>query len=204
MSDVSAMTLNVSRETFKRLDQFTQLLKKWNSRINLVSRNTISNFWTRHIMDSLQVYRAGKPGQNWVDLGSGGGLPGLVVAIAALDDNPAMQTHLVESDQRKCAFLHTVIRELSLNAIVHTGRIEVIDPLNADVLSARALAPLPMLLKFSMRHLAQNGLAVFPKGESWQIEMNNVRNAWRFDCETIKSEIEPRAVVLKIRRVSRV
>lgn len=195
-------TLSVSRETFERLQAYAELLRKWNPRINLVSKSTLDGLWGRHIMDSAQIFDlAPKEARKWVDLGSGGGFPGLVVAIIAQELAPDLKVTLVESDQRKCAFLRTVARETGISVTVHAKRIEQIDPMNADVLSARALADLKLLLSFAERHLAKSGICLFPKGLTWEKEVKDARDSWRFSSEAIKSETEQNAVILRINEI---
>ncbi|MDF1772925.1 MAG: 16S rRNA (guanine(527)-N(7))-methyltransferase RsmG [Pseudophaeobacter sp. bin_em_oilr2.035] len=196
--------LNVSRETLDRLKIFEQVLLKWNPKINLVSRNSLDDLWTRHIIDSVQVFRCVSPPSHWVDMGSGGGLPGVIVAIMAAEESPNTKVTLIESDQRKSAFLRTAARECGAKLTVISKRIEQADPQNADVLSARALADLSLLLEFSERHLSPTGTALFPKGANWKKEVDNARQRWRFDFEPITSLTEPDAVVLKIEGVARV
>ncbi|MDE4098073.1 MULTISPECIES: 16S rRNA (guanine(527)-N(7))-methyltransferase RsmG [Rhodobacterales] len=196
--------LNVSRETLNRLKIFEQVLLKWNPKINLVSRNSLDDLWTRHIIDSVQVFRCVSPPNHWVDMGSGGGLPGVIVAIMAAEESPNTKVTLIESDQRKSAFLRTAARECGAKLTVISKRIEQADPQNADVLSARALADLSLLLEFSERHLSPTGTALFPKGANWKKEVDNARQRWRFDFEPITSLTEPDAVVLKIEGVARV
>ncbi|MFD0910979.1 16S rRNA (guanine(527)-N(7))-methyltransferase RsmG [Ruegeria arenilitoris] len=195
--------MNVSRETFEKLSIFVNLLRKWNPKINLVSRSTLPEVWARHIKDSIQVFHLVEPKKQWVDLGSGGGFPGLVCAILASETSPETEFTLVESDQRKSAFLRTVIRETKANCSVISKRIEVVDPLGADVLSARALADLTTLLSFCDRHLKEDGVAVFPKGATWKKEIDAAQREWNFTTETANSLTDPQAVILKIKGVSR-
>ncbi|WP_170790204.1 16S rRNA (guanine(527)-N(7))-methyltransferase RsmG [Ruegeria lacuscaerulensis] len=195
--------LNVSRETFSRLTTYVDLVKKWNQSINLVSRNSLEDIWERHIKDSVQVYRCADSFNSWVDLGSGGGFPGMVCAILAMEEYPDALFTLVESDQRKSAFLRNVARECSTNCRVISKRIESVDPLNADVLSARALAELKVLLSFCDRHLGESGTALLPKGAKWKKELSDAQEEWNFDAEPIKSLTESQAVILKIKGVSR-
>ena len=196
---------DVSRETMERLELLVRLLKKWNPKINLVSKSTLANVWDRHIVDSVQVFFSVDPKfSHWVDIGSGGGFPGLVVAILAVEKTPNAKITLIESDQRKCAFLRTVLRETGCKAQVISKRIETAEPQAADVLSARALADLPSLLEFSERHLDAAGTALFPKGVTWEKELKAAQESWSFDHEVIKSRTEPGAVILKIEGLSRV
>ncbi len=198
-----AEKLNVSRETFERLAIYVALLERWNPRINLVSRNSLKDIWVRHIQDSVQVFRTSKPVDHWVDLGSGGGFPGMVCAIMAIESAPETRFTLVESDQRKSAFLRNVARECGANCTVLARRIEAIDPLGADILSARALADLTTLLSFCDRHLDENGVALLPKGATWKKELLDAHKEWNFDADPIKSLTEPQSVILKIKGVAR-
>lgn len=204
MMEPAPADLNVSRETFEDLRSFSILLSKWNPRINLIARSTLNHVWSRHIADSLQVVHLKTPEKNWIDLGSGGGFPGIVAAIVSKHLESPFQVTLIESDLRKGVFLKTVGRELQLPLQVETQRIEDAEPKNAEVLSARALAPLKQLLTFADRHLAKDGTALFSKGTTWQKEVEDAQQHWRFQFEAIKSETEPRAVILKIEGVSRV
>ena len=201
------MTLSnydVSRETLDDLGHYVDLIVKWNPKINLVSRSTLADIWSRHIEDSLQVYYHTRPNNcHWLDIGSGGGLPGLVIAILAKHDDQGVSVTLMESDQRKSVFLRTVIRELNLPAKVVTDRIELAEPVKADILSARALADLSMLMDFSERHLSQDGYALFQKGKNWQSEVQAAQESWQFEFEVFKSITDEDAVVLKIGGISR-
>lgn len=202
---MNTLPIGVSRETMDRLETYAALLEKWNPRINLVSRNTLADLWTRHFVDSAQVYTLAPQGfSHWVDLGSGGGFPGLVCAIIGAEKAPDAKFTLVESDTRKSVFLRTVIRETGLHAQVIADRIEKIAPLNADVLSARALADLNILLGFAQRHLQESGTTLFPKGVNWEKEVQTARQSWFFHDQAIKSETESGAVILRIGGISRV
>ncbi|UWR30032.1 16S rRNA (guanine(527)-N(7))-methyltransferase RsmG [Sulfitobacter sp. W002] len=196
-------TLNVSRETFDKLIAFAELVRKWNLKINLVSKNSLDDLWQRHILDSVQVFELAEGEGHWVDLGSGGGFPGIVVAILNQEARN-FQVTMVESDQRKCAFLRTAIRELSLTASVKTERIEQLDGLEADVLSARALADLTQLLDFTELHLNSDGTALFPKGQNWRSEDNDAKQVWAYALEAVESKTNPAAAILKIKDITRV
>ncbi len=180
-----------------RLTTYVALLEKWNCRINLIAPATTEDIWNRHIRDALQLYPMAKTAQKWADLGSGGGLPGLVVAIQAVElGGPDMV--LIESDQRKAAFLRQVIQQLDLKARVAIDRIESLEPLNTQVVSARALAPLPKLLGYVARHLASDGKALLPKGRSWKSELSNAQQRWTFDYKVWQSRTDPEAAILEI------
>jgi 16S rRNA (guanine527-N7)-methyltransferase len=204
MNEVSAEDLDVSRETFDRLGVFAGLLCKWNPTINLVSRSSIADLWTRHIADSVQVFECAPKGFNhWVDLGSGGGFPGLVAAICALENGGASKFTLVESDTRKATFLRTVAREVGVNVSVVTERIENLEISGADIVSARALASLPKLLGFAEKIMSPNGYALLPKGASWRNELAEAQAKWHFDYEAIDSKTEQGAVIIKVKGLTR-
>jgi 16S rRNA (guanine527-N7)-methyltransferase len=194
----------VSRETEDQLRRFEGLVRKWNPAINLVSKASLDDLWSRHILDSAQLYTLAKPQGHWLDLGSGGGFPGLVIAILAQGAGDDLRLTLVESDQRKATFLREVTRELSLPVTVRTDRIEHCPPQSADTLSARALAPLTTLLGYATRHLAPNGTAVFPKGASWQQEVEAARKDWHFDLHISPSATDPDGAVLTVKAISHV
>lgn len=196
---------NVSRETLQRLDTYADLLTRWNPKINLVAKSTIPELWTRHLLDSVQVaHLAPETYEKWVDIGSGGGFPGLVVAILAAERQPQAHFTLIESDQRKCAFLRSVARECGLKVDILAKRIESAPEQGADVLSARALTQLDGLLGFAEHHLAAGGAALFQKGARWREEVRAAEAHWRFSCEAVPSTTEPEAVILKIGGIERV
>ncbi|WP_414707621.1 16S rRNA (guanine(527)-N(7))-methyltransferase RsmG [Rhodovulum sp.] len=197
---------DVSRETSDRLDRLAALLRKWNPAINLVSRATLDVLESRHIGDSAQLFSHLPNGaRRWTDLGSGGGFPGLVIAILAAEGAPDLAVDLIESDQRKAVFLRTAAQELGLdNVTVFASRIETVPSRQADVVSARALAPLSQLLDFADRHLAQGGIALFPKGARHDEELDEALASWRFDVQKIPSTTDPQAVILKIGGIARV
>ncbi|MBK0326035.1 16S rRNA (guanine(527)-N(7))-methyltransferase RsmG [Rhodobacteraceae bacterium F11138] len=195
---------DVSRETLERLKIFESLVEKWNPKINLVSRRSLNDLWNRHILDSIQVFKVAERSGDWVDIGSGGGFPGLVVAILAKEKAPDQRVTLIESDQRKCVFLRTVARETGVLCRVLSERIEQVEPQKASVLSARALADLSSLLEFAERHLDKTGTALFPKGATWKKEVEDARKSWHFDVNPISSVTEEGSVVLRITGVSRV
>lgn len=196
---------DVSRETSERLDIYAKLLQTWNPKINLVAPSTIDDLWSRHFVDSAQLYGlAPKNFDHWVDLGSGGGFPGLVTAILAQEKSGTSRVTLVESDARKCAFLRTVLRETDVAATVITKRIEAVPPLFASVVSARALAPLSKLLEFSHLHLSEAGVALLQKGQNWEKEISDARSAWQFSYRIDKSVVDENSVILSVTGVGRV
>lgn len=185
----------VSRET-ERLESFAALVRKWNPAINLISPATVDQIEKRHIADSRQLasLSAGSSG-SWADLGSGGGLPGIVIAVLRQD----LTVRFVESDKRKCSFLRTVIRELRLeNVTVINERIEAAAPLKAHNISARALARLPLLMSYVERHLHPAGTAWLMKGRNWQSEVEEARRVWSFDMMVHRSQTDPDAAILEL------
>ncbi|WP_010392103.1 MULTISPECIES: 16S rRNA (guanine(527)-N(7))-methyltransferase RsmG [Paracoccus] len=188
--------LSVSRETAGQLAGYAALLRKWNPAINLIAPSTVDQIESRHIADCTHLAEVSVGAQGkWADLGSGGGLPAVVLAIARPDLNVTM----VESDQRKASFLRTAIRELSLkNAQVISQRIEVLDRLEAAHVSARALAPLPRLMSYVERHLETDGTAWLMKGRNWQAEVSEARKDWSFDLKAHPSATDPDAAILEI------
>lgn len=197
--------LDVSRETLDRLNLYADLLVKWNKKINLVSKLSLKDLWLRHITDSAQLFEH-RPSvaTSWVDIGSGGGFPGLVVAIRALKEHPQMKVTLIESDTRKCAFLRTVIRETGIDATVIADRIENVTDQRFDVLSARALASLDVLCGHAETLLNMTGTALLLKGETWGTEMDLARSRFDFDCESFPSNTQENGVILKLRNIRHV
>lgn len=196
---------DVSRETMERLERYSELLIKWNPRINLVSKSTIDDLWTRHILDSAQIFEIPRGSiRRWVDLGSGGGFPGLVVAVLARELQQQFEIMLVESDARKCAFLSSVARELDLKVQIKNDRIENLNSLDADIVSARALADLTSLLDLSERHLAQGATLLLMKGKKWRSELEMAQSKWNFDCQIVKSKTSEGSVILCVSGVRRV
>lgn len=199
-----AAACDVSRETLDRLRTYAGLLEKWNPRINLVSRATLGSLWTRHFLDSAQLLDLAPAGAgHWCDLGSGGGFPGLVIAILGGDRRPGLRVTLIEADRRKAAFLRTVARETGTAATILDARIEAAPAQAADVVSARALAPLAPLLSLADRHLAPGGSALFPKGARYREELREALELWTFRCENLRSQTDPDAVILRISELSR-
>ena len=197
--------LSVSRETMERLELYFELLKKWNPAINLVSKSTIKHAWNRHFVDSAQIYEhAPENWSIWADFGSGGGFPGAVVAIIASEKNINGHVILVESDQRKAAFLRNVMRETGVEAQIIAERIEKVPALNSDVISARALADLPALFQLSAPHAHEYSMLLFPKGANWQKEVLKANESWSYQHQVITSRTDPTAVILQVKGLARV
>ena len=195
----------VSRETMERLDIYAALLKKWNTAINLVSRGTLATLWSRHFFDSAQIFKlTDRQGGHWVDIGSGAGFPGMVVALIAKDVALDFRFTFVESDQRKCAFLRSVSRETKTTVTVLSDRIEVIAPLRADVISARALAPLKDLLAHADRHLKADGQAIFLKGATYRAELEEALESWTFRSDEYPSKTDETGIIVNLGEIQRV
>ncbi len=204
MTGTQIAGVSVSRETLDRLEAFADLLKKWTQRINLVAPATIPDLWKRHIIDSAQIFsHAPRNACSWVDLGSGGGLPGIVCASLAHEHMPGCFFTLIESDTRKSAFLMTAARTLDLPVTVLPHRAEAVPPQGADIVSARALAPLMQLLPLVERHLDENGVALLPKGKNHAQELEAVQQEWHFDLASHPSLTDPLARLLVIKEIRR-
>lgn len=193
---------SVSRETFEHLKELEALVRRWSSAINLVSKSTLADLWDRHIVDSAQLFWMAQPAEGkWLDLGSGGGFPGLVIAILARD--LPLTVTLVESDLRKATFLRQAAQALNLSVTVRSERIESLPPQSANVLSARALAALSDLLGYAHRHMRSDGLAILPKGARHAEEIDAARKLWSFDLDSRPSCSDPAAAILLIRNIHR-
>lgn len=181
---------------------YSALAEKWNKRINLVAPSTLPDFWNRHIADSAQLLDFAPHGsRTWLDIGSGGGLPALVVAIVAREERPHLRVTLVESDQRKAAFLREAARITGAEVVIVADRIERLPPQSADVISARAFAPLDRLLAAAAPHLAPGGVCLFPKGAGHAAEVEAALAHWRFVLHKHPSLTDPAGVILDIREL---
>jgi 16S rRNA (guanine527-N7)-methyltransferase len=195
----------VSRETIKRLDRFVALLIAWQNRTNLIAASSASHLWTRHIADSLQLLAlAPAAGRDWVDIGSGAGFPGLVIACA-LAEIPGSMVHLVESNAKKAAFLREAQRATESPAMVHAERMERFARRfggKVDVVCARAVAPLKSLLELSFPLLERTGaLALLLKGRNAELELSEARSLWRMDATLVESRTDPSGRIIAIRSV---
>jgi 16S rRNA (guanine527-N7)-methyltransferase len=192
----------VSRETEARLAVFVDLLDRWRRKTNLIADSTFPSVWTRHIADSAQLIALAPDAKRWVDMGSGAGFPGLVIAIE-LADVPGAVVHCIESDQRKCAFLREAARATGAAAQIHALRVEAIAPENlgpVDAVTARAFAPLPLTLKLARPWMERGAVAVFPRGESARDQIAALPQAGPYAIETISSVVNPKAAILRIRQ----
>lgn len=195
----------VSRETSELLLQLEQLVQKWNPVVNLVSKDSVQHIRDRHIIDSMQLFRLVEFTDGlWADLGSGGGFPGLVVAILMKEKDHKGQICLVEADQRKSAFLREASRQLELPVKIVSARIEDVQPMNASVISARALSDLSQLCGFAKRHMHPDGVALFPKGARHREEIESAKLSWNFDLVVHPSLTNPSAAILEVRNIHHV
>jgi 16S rRNA (guanine527-N7)-methyltransferase len=181
-------------DTTARLRQFAELLLRWNGTLNLVAGGDRGMVWDRHIADSLQLVKLMPPGiERAIDLGSGGGFPGLVLAIAT-----GVRFDLIESDRRKAAFLRTAVLEIGASATVHNCRIEDASVAPAPLVTARALAPLPRLLPLAARFLKVGGTCLFLKGAKVREELASAEVEWVMATDFVPSETSPDGVVLRV------
>jgi 16S rRNA (guanine527-N7)-methyltransferase len=195
----------VSRETEERLDRFVELLLTWQKSTNLISPSTIPNLWTRHVADSLQLLDLAPSARLWVDLGSGGGFPGVVIACA-LADTPGARVHLVESNTKKAAFLREAVRITGAPAVVEAMRIEKFvanfSPVS-DVVTARALLPFKSLLDNSFSILSRGTLGLFPKGQDVAAELTQAAKYWNIDYTLAPSRTDSLARIIVVRGLKR-
>ena len=199
------MELDVSRETLDALKYFEDLVVLWNPAINLISNSSISDLWSRHIIDSAQLFLFTLPDEGlWLDVGSGGGFPGIVVSIIAKELAPSLRVVLVESDKRKCVFLRTVIRELGLSVKVINDRIENVKLDDVVYLSARALRNLNSLLFIVENNVSRETVCVFPKGRSYKKELVESQKNWKFDFNLIDSNTSEDSKVIVLKGLERV
>lgn len=200
-SDFQDIT-GVPGEALARLETYVALLEKWQSKVNLVGSGSLGDVWRRHILDSAQIGpHLPPPPRVLVDIGSGAGFPGLVLAIVAGEDGP--EIHLVESNQRKCVFLREVVRATGTKAAVHNCRIENFHDLAADVVTARGVAPLEKLLEYANPVLKKDGQCFFLKGKNWREELTKSKKNWIIRESHIQSLSDSSGVILKLEALSR-
>jgi 16S rRNA (guanine(527)-N(7))-methyltransferase RsmG len=196
---LDANDLDVPPEARARLEHFTALVRRWNPRINLISRADEAVLWPRHILDSAQMLPLlpAEPG-TLIDLGSGAGFPGLVLALLT-----PWRVHLVEADQRKAAFLREAARETGAVVSVHAMRAEAVRLPQAQVVTARALAPLATLLRLAAPLLAPDGICLFPKGRGVEAELTHAAAEWHMRVERSRSRMSRDATILRISEIRR-
>jgi 16S rRNA (guanine527-N7)-methyltransferase len=199
----AAQSLNVSRESWERIDAFTALLLDWQTRMNLIAPSTIPQVWHRHILDSLQLLpRVRSSDRNFADVGSGSGCPAIPFAIAS-----GMDVHLYESIGKKAAFLREALRVTGTKGEVHQVRIEDVpaaDLPDVQIVTARALTALPQLLKWTYPFFAKGARGLFHKGQDIELELTQATKSWKINLRKFQSVTDSRAVILEIEEVVRV
>jgi 16S rRNA (guanine527-N7)-methyltransferase len=191
----------VSRETEERLDRFVEVLLLWQRRLNLVAASTLREIWTRHIADSLQLLPLAPEARTWVDLGSGGGFPGVVIACA-LPGRAEAKVHLIESNKKKAAFLREAVRATGAPAIVHPIRAEKFGESCAEpveVVTARALAPLKTLCDQAFPLISRGAVGLFPKGQDVDAELTEAAKYWRVEASKVPSKTSPESSIVLVR-----
>ena len=187
----------VSRETFLRLREFEHQFRKWSQRIDLAAPSALETLWSRHILDSAQLVPLAPDALRWLDLGSGGGFPGAVLAVI-LCEREGARIELIESNRKKASFLQTTLTTLGVPVRVHAQRIEQVHVSVPEIITARALAPLPRLLDLSQPWLSQGVRALFHKGREYRAELEECHTAWRFDLVEHESAVSADGVILEI------
>jgi 16S rRNA (guanine527-N7)-methyltransferase len=199
------MLTPVSRETTALLDRFVEFLLPWTQKTNLIARSTVSTLWTRHIADSLQLVDLAPEAKCWVDLGSGAGFPGIVVACA-LPAQAGTAVHLIESNGKKATFLREAANHLGLPIEVHAVRIEDFvknSGLRPDVVTARAVAPLNHLMELAQPLLARGATGLFSKGQHVEGELTQAAKCWKIDAELVPSKTNSQARIVVVRGLER-
>ncbi|MCF6215202.1 MAG: 16S rRNA (guanine(527)-N(7))-methyltransferase RsmG [Emcibacter sp.] len=197
---IFAQKTGVSRETMANIHIYASLLTKWQKKINLVSQSTMPDLWLRHFYDSFQL-KARLAGLNAektkiLDIGSGAGFPGLLLSMLGLGE-----FHMVESNNKKCAFMRQVIRETNCNAVIHNERIENIRPFHVDYIISRACAPLNKLLDLARNFIHDDTVCLFLKGQTAEEEIADARRCWAFEVEKFTSISQDRAMLLKVSHI---
>lgn len=194
---------NVSRETFLKLKTYEASLHEWQNKFNLVSNASLENAWQRHFEDSVQLFKfIPTSARTMLDFGSGAGFPALVLAIMAQEKLPQLKVKLIESIKKKTLYLNTVKELCQLNVDVVNDRIENLPAQKVDVITSRAMCNLNDLLKYSLRFTTKQTLMIFPKGRSYQEELDEARRNWKFDCRIEKNEVSDDGVILLINHLS--
>ena len=191
----------VSRETERRLAAYVDLLTKWRRSANLVSSSTLASVWTRHVADSAQLLALAPNANTWVDMGTGGGFPGLVIAIQLAEVDGAV-VHCIESDRRKCAFLREAVRATAASAIIHEARVESVSAEATgpvDAVTARAFAPLPLTLELANPWLKRGAVGIFPRGRTAKEQLDALPTPANYRMELIPSLVDKKAEFIRVR-----
>ena len=196
-------TYNVSRETIRKLENFVDLLTQWNQKMNLISKNSLTDVWVRHVFDSIQLSSYFSDKDNLIiDIGSGSGFPGIVSAIVLQEKNPQAKVVLVESITKKTLYLNSVCADLGLkNVTVINDRVENTVFKNADVITARAVASLDVLLKYAAKIGGKQTKLLLLKGKSYVSEENQAKEHWNYSCEIFKNKYSEDGVIMKITNI---
>jgi 16S rRNA (guanine527-N7)-methyltransferase len=195
----------VSRETEARLDCYLDLLREWQAKTNLISPSTLPQLWTRHVADSLQLLALAPSAKVWVDLGSGGGFPGVVLACA-LAETPGATIHLVERNAKKAAFLREAIRVTASPGTVHLSEIrDTVDRISGpiDCVTARALAPLHQLIGFAEPMMRKGGKALFLKGQDVEAELTEATKYWNIKPQLHSSRTGGHGWIVELEHIER-
>jgi len=194
----------VPDEALRRLQAYVGLLEKWQVKINLVGRDSLHDVWRRHILDSAQLGPLLAPDAKIIaDIGSGAGFPGLVLAILSGPTKSNTEFHLIESNEKKCAFLREVNRTTGAGAIIHHSRAEKLSGFSADVVISRAVAPLDELLEYANPLLENDGQCLFLKGKKWREELTQAQKKWIINESTIQSLSDSSGMILKLEAIAR-
>lgn len=183
------------------LERYRSYLAEWNEKMNLVGPATLEVFWSRHAWDSAQILALAPEAKTWADLGTGAGLPGVVLAILG-KGRPDFHVHLVDSLAKRCRFLSEVVNGLDLPATVHNSRAEDL-ALTVDIVTARACAPMSRLLGYAQPYLKRGALALFLKGQDVASELEDAAKAWDFEADVSPSRSDARGQIVRVRRLGR-
>ena len=192
-----------SPDIMDRMDAFLTVLTDWNARMNLVGPSALAEFWGRHAYDSAQLLKLAPDARIWADLGAGAGFPGIVLAVF-LKDRERAKVHLIESMAKRCAFLRSVSMDLGLPTLIHNSRAESLHLSPVDVVTARALAPMPRLLEYAQPLLRGSAVGLFLKGRDVERELEEARKSWRFEVSLSPSASDPEGRIVSLKRLSRV
>ena len=204
--DFELQKYDVSRETIQKLKDFVDILRDWNAKMNLVSKNSLENVWERHVLDCLQLVEY-LPAEvkNLVDIGSGAGFPGVVLAIVMQQKFPTAQITLVESITKKTVYLNDVRQKLGLqNVKIENNRVENIVFKNVDVITARAVAALDVLCGYAFKIGNKNTRMLFLKGQSYAAEDASARQKWRYDATVCPNKYAEGGVVMELRNLRKI
>lgn len=198
-------TYNVSRETYSKLELYCQTLIEWQNKINLVSNNSLQDVWNRHFADSAQLFKLiPDNAKTLVDIGSGAGFPGMVLAIISNEKTPYLKTTLVESIRKKTLYLNYVKDSIDVkNLEIINDRAESIKNQKYDVITSRAVTALANLLAYAEKLLDKNGICIFPKGSNYQKEIDDAKKIWKFSLDVVQSSTSEEGKILIISNLTK-